>query len=131
MVMVFNLRTLLEHLRAIKPLVYRTFENICEAVGSSRFPAVVKGVFEKSEPLNLTKGILQNIPAHKPHSLLVLPVHGVQWSDWGSAERILATAGHTRNGRCCIESPSHDFHTIQQCEETIEREAALKANQVH
>lgn len=33
MVMVFNLRTLLEHLRAIKPLVYRTFEKICEAVG--------------------------------------------------------------------------------------------------
>jgi mannose-1-phosphate guanylyltransferase len=90
MVMVFNIRTLLEHLRAIKPVVYRAFEQIYDALDSSRFAPVVKRVFEKSGPLNLSKGILENIPAHKPHSLLVLPVRGVQWSDWGSAERILA-----------------------------------------
>jgi mannose-1-phosphate guanylyltransferase len=131
MVMVFNLRTLLEHVRAIKPLVYRTFQEICDAVDSSRFSSVVKRVFETSYPLNLSKGILENIPSHKPHSLLVLPVRGVQWSDWGSAERILATSGHTRNGRCCVESPSHDFHTKQQRDETIdEREGDQRANQV-
>ena len=125
MVMVFNLRTLLEHLRAIKPLVYRAFEDICDAVDSSRFSGVVKRIFETSEPLNLSKGILENIPAHKPRSLLVLPVRGVQWSDWGSAERILASGGNALNDRSGQESTRHRLHARQHLDETLGPEAVL------
>ncbi len=77
MVMVFNLRTLLEHLRAINPFVHRCFEQICDAVGTAEFSDMVKQVFVRSEPLNLSKGLLENLAAQQPRSLLVLPVRGV------------------------------------------------------
>jgi mannose-1-phosphate guanylyltransferase len=118
MVMVFNLRTLLEHLRAINPFVHRCFEQICDAVGTAEFSDVVKQVFVRSEPLNLSKGLLENLAAQQPCSLLVLPVRGVHWSDWGSEERIMSTAGHALNCRFGLESSSAPFNAL------LERSAA-------
>jgi mannose-1-phosphate guanylyltransferase len=99
MVMVFNLRTLLEHLRDINPFVFRCFEQICDAVGTAEFSDVVKQVFVRSEPLNLSTGLLENLAAQQPRSLLVLPVRGVHWSDWGSRQRILASLKRIGHGR--------------------------------
>jgi mannose-1-phosphate guanylyltransferase len=99
MVMVFNLRTLLEHLRVINPFVYCCFEQICDAVGTAELSDVVKQVFARSGPLNLSKGLLESLPARQPHSLLLLPVRGVHWSDWGSEQRILASLKRIGLGR--------------------------------
>ena len=99
MVMVFNLRTLLEHLRDINPFVFRCFEQLCDAVGTAGLSDAVKQVFIRSEPLNLSKGLLENLAARQPRSLLVLPVRGVHWSDWGSKQRILASLKRTGHGR--------------------------------
>ena len=110
MVMVFNLRTILEHLRAINPFAYRCFEQICDAVGTAEFSDVVKQVFLRSEPLNLSKGLLENLAAQQPRSLLVLPVRGVQWSDWGSEERIMSTAGYALDSQFGARSSGHPLN---------------------
>ena len=114
LVMVFNLRTLLEHVRAISPLTYRGFEQIYHAVGSAQFTGVVSRVFLRSEPLNLSKGLLENLAAQHTRSLLVLPVRGVHCSDWGSEERIISTAGHAVNSGFGLESSSHLFNALPE-----------------
>jgi mannose-1-phosphate guanylyltransferase len=114
LVMVFNLRTLLEHLRAINLLAYRGFEQICDAVGTAGLSDAVRQVFVRSEPLNLSKGLLENLAAQQPRSLLVLPVRGVHWSDWGSEERIMSTAGHALNCRFGLESSSTPFNALRE-----------------
>jgi len=109
MVMVFNLKMLIEHLRAINPFAYRGFEQICDSMDSAGFAVRVKQIFAKSEPLNLAKGVLEHLAAQRPRFLFVLPVRGVHWSDWGSEERIMSTAGHALNGRLGRKSSSHPF----------------------
>lgn len=104
LVLVFNIRTLLEQLRAVNPLGYRAFEQIYGAVDSLGFNEVVRQVFLRSEPLNLSRGLLENLPTQQTRSLLVLPLRGVHWSDWGSEERIMFTAGHTLHCRSGLES---------------------------
>lgn len=106
MVMVFNLRTFLAQLRAINPFAYRCFDQISAAVETAEFSDVVKQVFVRSEPLNLSKGLLEHLAARQPHSLLVLPVHGVHWSDWGAEDRIIKTLEQTK-------SPSFDRESSQ------------------
>jgi mannose-1-phosphate guanylyltransferase len=109
MVMVFKLRAFLEQLRAINPPAYRCFEQISNAVETTGFSDVVNQVFANSEPFNLSKGLLENIAAQKPRSLLVLPVRGVQWSDWGSEERIRKTMGLTKGDHLGLESTGSFF----------------------
>jgi mannose-1-phosphate guanylyltransferase len=112
MVMVFHLRTLIEHMRAINPFVYHGFEQICASMDSAGFADIVKKVFARSEPLNVSKGLLEHLAAQQPRSLLVLPVRGVHWCDWGSEERIMSTARHALNGRLSRESSSNPFNAL-------------------
>ncbi|HYA30765.1 MAG TPA: sugar phosphate nucleotidyltransferase [Acidobacteriota bacterium] len=103
MVTVFNLKTLLEHVRAICPASFACFERIYRAAGGGRLTNVVKQVFEQVEPMNFSRVILQKLAASRERALLVLPVRGVHWSDWGTEERIIKTLAHTNN--CAQEIP--------------------------
>jgi mannose-1-phosphate guanylyltransferase len=118
LVMICNIRTLLDHIRAISPSAYRGFEQIYDAVDSAGFTDVVKQVFAQSEPLNLSTGLLENLATQQTRSLLVLPVRGVHWSDWGSEERIMSTAGHAIHSSFGRESSSNLFNAL------LERKAA-------
>jgi mannose-1-phosphate guanylyltransferase len=97
MVMVFSAKTLIEHVRRITPQLYRCFRRICDAIGSTRFLDVVRQVYVDVEPINLSKGLLEALPMHRTSSLLVLPVRGVHWSDWGSERRILSEIAAVEN----------------------------------
>ncbi len=90
MVMVFKAKTLIEHVRRIKPQLHRGFRRICDAIGSTGFLDIVRQVYVDAEPINLSKDFLEALPTHRTSSLLVLPVRGVRWSDWGSEKRILS-----------------------------------------
>lgn len=96
MVTVFNLRTLLAHVRAICPGSFGSFEQIFRAASAKNRAEVVKQVYAQSEPLNFSRGILQEVAAEHKHALLVLPVRGVHWSDWGSEKRIMKTLAHSQ-----------------------------------
>ena len=97
LVMVFKIKTLLEHLCAVSPLTYRGFEQICAAVARPNFSNIVRQIFAQATDLNLSKGVLEPLAARPDHPLLVLPVRGVHWSDWGSERRINNSLAHSND----------------------------------
>jgi mannose-1-phosphate guanylyltransferase len=88
LVMIFKTKILLKEIGRIDPLLLRFFERIWKAIGTPSVEDVVKKVYEQVHPVNLSKGLLEILALQRPSRLLVLPVRGVQWSDWGSEQRI-------------------------------------------
>ncbi len=88
MVMVFNVKILLDLVHGVAPALYGSFQRIHEAIGSSEEMDVVERVYRDMEAVNFSAGFLGGFPMEK---LLVLPVRGVFWSDWGSEQRIVTT----------------------------------------
>ena len=112
MVMVFKLNTLLQYIHAVSPEAYRGFEQIYHAVGSANFEKVVEQVFAQTEPFNLSTGLLETLPLRRGRDLLVLPVRGVHWSDWGSEARIMKSLELTENGSYGLESSGALFNSL-------------------
>ena len=88
LVMVFKVKTLLDHLRALSPVSYRGFEQICAAVARPNFSNTIRRVCTQAADLNLSKELLEPLAVRQDHPLLVLPVRGVHGSDRGSKLRI-------------------------------------------
>jgi mannose-1-phosphate guanylyltransferase len=112
MVMVMNGKTLADHVRQLCPSTFRNFEVICQATGSDNLVNVVNHVFARSEPLNLSQGILQKLAVLRERALLVLPVRGVHWNDWGCEERITKTLEHTKQCGLSLESSGGLFTSL-------------------
>jgi len=89
-VMVARLTLLLELIRWMAPGLYAAFEPVREAVGTAGERDTTERAYRGLEPVNFSSHILQREEAHRVARLLVLPVRGVTWSDWGSAPRLLA-----------------------------------------
>ena len=89
LVMVFKAKTLLNAVSRIAPLIYGSFERIWRAVGTPSLGHLVQEVYQQMCPLNLSKGLLELLPLERSPELCVLPVRGIQWSDWGSEQRII------------------------------------------
>lgn len=89
LVMVFKAKTFLNAVSRIAPLLYGYFERIWRAVGTPSLGHLVKEVYQQMCPLNLSKGLLELLPLERSPELCVLPVRGIQWSDWGSEQRII------------------------------------------
>jgi mannose-1-phosphate guanylyltransferase len=88
MVMVFETRTFLSLVSFFAPALHRSFQRIYRAIGTSAESVVVEDCYREMTPLNFSKGLLEAI-AVEHRRLAVIPVHGVLWSDWGSAPRIM------------------------------------------
>lgn len=103
MIMAFNVTAFLERIRNVAPLLYGVFKRIEGVIGSSREAGVVNEAYRSLHPVNFSRGLLEGFPSEKEGGLLVLPVRGVSWSDWGSEERILkalkkaAALGHLKD----------------------------------
>lgn len=82
-------QTLLERLKTLAPLLYRSFEAIGKAVATDRYDALVERTYQRTGPVNFSKTFLEALSRVQPASLLVHPATGVCWSDWGSERRIL------------------------------------------
>ncbi|MFI5304776.1 MAG: sugar phosphate nucleotidyltransferase [Nitrospiria bacterium] len=89
MVMVFKVKTLLNLFKNVDPILYTAFENIGKGIGSSSERKVISKTYRVLNPLNFSRGILQVVSQCIPSNLGVLPVTGVQWSDWGNGLRIM------------------------------------------
>lgn len=89
LVMVFKAKTLLNAVSRIAPLIYGSFERIWRVVGTPSLGHLVQEVYQQMCPLNLSKGLLELLPLERSPELCVLPVRGIQWSDWGSEQRII------------------------------------------
>ncbi len=88
LVMVFRAKTFFNAVSRIAPLLYASFERIRRAVGTPSVAELVKEVYRHIHSVNLSKGLLEQLPLERPAALCVLPVRGIHWSDWGSAQRI-------------------------------------------
>ena len=88
MTMVFKLKTLLELVRRYYPGMYGDFCEIHEAIGTPREHSTISKIYQRLEPVNFSKGLLEKVVSRTPNSILVLPIRKVYWSDWGSPNRI-------------------------------------------
>lgn len=86
-VMVGHVRAFLDLIVAGAPLLHRAFEPVRRAVGTHRETAVVERVYAGIPGLNFSEQVL--VPA--AGRIGVARVKGVDWSDLGNPERVLAT----------------------------------------
>jgi mannose-1-phosphate guanylyltransferase len=102
MVMVFTCETLLSVVKRAAPDLYRSFRPIREAIGTAFEQRVIERVYRTLPSSNFSKDILETLPVEFRRSLVVLPVRGVTWSDWGTHERLssmlrkLSVANHVQ-----------------------------------
>jgi mannose-1-phosphate guanylyltransferase len=89
MIMVFKVKTLLQVSQDISPNIHRQFLRILNAIGTTDEQRTIDEVYRALEPINFSKGFLENISKVYPETISVLPVLQVYWSDWGSPQRLL------------------------------------------
>jgi len=88
LIMVFACRTLLLVIERVAPQIFRAFEPISDAIGTTDEQPVTERVYQKLPSLNFSKGVLEALPFEHRNSLLVLPAPGVTWSDWGTSDHL-------------------------------------------
>jgi mannose-1-phosphate guanylyltransferase len=89
-VMVARVDRLLILMRWLAPALYQLFDRVQRAIGTAREQETTEEVYRSLIPVNFSTNILQSSAAQRIARLLVLPVRGVGWSDWGSAARLTA-----------------------------------------
>jgi len=90
MVMVFRTEILLHLISLSAPDLYRSFQRIFQALGSSRESWTMERVYEGLEPMDFSKDLLEGLDVYSRNQLSVVAMEGVFWSDWGSENRILS-----------------------------------------
>jgi mannose-1-phosphate guanylyltransferase len=91
MVMVFACRMFLDVIQRASPELHHSFRPVFDAVGTADEKAVIERVYQDLRPVNFSKGVLEVLPFEHRPGLLVLPVRGVTWSDWGTSDRVSST----------------------------------------
>ena len=89
-VMVFRVQAFLERVKKAAPELYESFERVAAAIGSPGAEETVREVYRGMKPLNFSSGPLEKFPLDREARLLVVPVRGVVWSDWGSERRLVS-----------------------------------------
>lgn len=93
LVLIFNCKTMLEIVRLMRPDLYCSFERISAAIGTPGEQNVLKEVYRELRPVNFSTAVLEKLSREYRRKLLVLPVSGVTWSDWGTRKRLVDTLG--------------------------------------
>lgn len=88
LVTIFKVTTIMNVLQCAMPEVYRSFQPLLKAIGTPDEQRVVEAVYHELRPINFSSAILEDLPFQHRQALLVLPVRGVTWGDWGSADRL-------------------------------------------
>jgi mannose-1-phosphate guanylyltransferase len=86
-VMVGRVPALLALIRDTTPALFAAFAASRSAIGTQAEHAEIRRIYAGLAPSNFSDVVL----ASRPANLAVLPVSGVQWSDWGQPARVVAT----------------------------------------
>ncbi len=86
-VMVGRVSAFLALIRSATPDLYEAFEEVRLALNTGRETEAVEAVYDRLPSMNFSHQVL----AARPASLAVLPVSGVEWSDWGEPGRVLTS----------------------------------------
>ena len=90
--MVGRVPAFLALIRGAVPHLYDALVRILPLLGSDREPEAVTASYAALPAVNFSRAAL----ATRPANLAVLPVSGIEWSDWGDPRRVLATLGRLR-----------------------------------
>lgn len=96
LVFVARVKTLLATFQRRTPDLFRALQAVAAAIGTPQEASLTEQVYRGLAPLNFSKGVLEILPYDHRQNLLVLPVRGVTWNDWGSAARVLSTLQQLR-----------------------------------
>jgi len=98
-VMVGSVSAFLGAIAGTLPELYESFETVRPALGSPAEEAALDALYDGLPETNFSRDVL----TARPSVLAVLPVLGVQWSDWGEPSRVLATLANLRARPCWRE----------------------------
>jgi mannose-1-phosphate guanylyltransferase len=110
-VLVVTCKTLLQAIKRAAPELYCSFETIEDAIGTPDEQRVTERVYQRLPSLNFSKGVLEVLRFEQRRALRVLPVRGVTWNDWGTADhlskslRVLSASEDVQSVRM-FETPS-------------------------
>ena len=85
-VMVARVSTLIDLIMVAMPALYATFSKIRDLLGTAREPGCLERLYQRIPTSSLSNEVLERYPIN----LSVLPVHGVEWSDLGEPQRVMA-----------------------------------------
>jgi hypothetical protein len=88
LVLVATCDTLLRAIKGVAPGLYSAFETIQDAIDTADERRVTEVVYQTLPSVNFSKDVLEVLPYEFRRALRVLPVRGVIWSDWGTADRL-------------------------------------------
>ena len=86
-VMVGRAQTLLQYISESAPDIYSAFERIAPAIGKPHEAAIVGALYSRLRDSNFSQEVL----TAQASRLAVLPVTGIEWSDWGDPGRVLGS----------------------------------------
>ena len=86
-VMVGAVSSFLELIAGAMPSLYHVFDAVRPTFGTAAEEAAVRDLYARLPETNFSRQVL----AASPAALVVLPVIGVRWSDWGEPGRVLGT----------------------------------------
>jgi len=89
-VMVARVSTLISLIMVAMPALYASFSKIRDLLGTAREPGCLERLYERIPTASLSNEVLERYPIN----LSVLPVHGVEWSDLGEPQRVMAVLSH-------------------------------------
>jgi mannose-1-phosphate guanylyltransferase len=90
MVMVCQVQTLFLFIERVAPALYAAFAEIGRAIGTPDELTVVEDVYHQLEPVNFSRQVMEPLAGLPDAALVMVPIRGVGWSDWGSEERIVS-----------------------------------------
>ncbi|HEY3302196.1 MAG TPA: sugar phosphate nucleotidyltransferase [Candidatus Binatia bacterium] len=93
LVVVFKTKTFLNQVRRSAPFLHSSFERIQRTIATPSTRDLLKELYLRMQPVNLSRGLLEILPKQRPSPLWVLPVRDVYWSDWGAETRIRNVLG--------------------------------------
>lgn len=86
-VMIGRVQEFLHLIRRTLPELYGAFAGVRSSFGTGIEGRAVRALYDQIPPTNFSHEVL----AACPNNLAVLPVKGLEWSDWGAPERVLST----------------------------------------
>jgi mannose-1-phosphate guanylyltransferase len=86
-VMVGRIPAFLAMIRREAPELDAAFARARQTLGTLAESVAVRTLYSRLSPSSFSDDVL----AARPGNLAVLPVRGVQWSDWGAPERVMGT----------------------------------------
>ena len=100
-VLIGNTQRLLALIARALPDLYRSFSAVRVKLGTSLEAQALEFLYRNLRPADFSYCVLQKVFS----SLAVLPVTGLEWSDLGTPERLLAVLRRTRVGLCRETAP--------------------------